>query len=196
MGAALSYEAARPTTKPKRGAVMKTASERIDPNVPRRLGPCRSRRRVYSTSMTSLEPALQSTRWRMRPTQRKRRRFGFNRDHRSTAWPRTDRIHQALSTDLWATQMPAFLWFHGGGQVLGYAAQDDATLKRLCTEVCCIVAAREYRLAPEARSPAGAEDGYTAYRWLLEEAAKLASTSGGSESRVPVVAAASLRPPF
>ena len=42
--------------------------------------------------------------------------------------------------------MPALLWFHGGGQVLGYAAQDDAALKRLCTQVGCIVAAVDYRL--------------------------------------------------
>ena len=83
--------------------------------------------------------------------------------------------------------MPAFLWFHGGGQVLGYAAQDDAVLKRLCTEVGCIVAAIDYRLAPEARSPAAAEDGYSAYRWLRQEATKL----GIDEQRIGIAGASS-----
>ena len=84
-----------------------------------------------------------------------------------------------------ATPMPAFLWFHGGGQVLGYAAQDDAALKRICTQVGCIVAAIDYRLAPEARSPAAAEDGYTAFRWLLEQATKL----GIDEQRIAIAGA-------
>jgi acetyl esterase/lipase len=83
------------------------------------------------------------------------------------------------------TPMPALLWFHGGGQVLGYAAQDDAALKRLCTEVGCIVAAVDYRLAPEARSPAASKDGFSAYQWLLEEATRL----GIDEDRIGIAGA-------
>lgn len=69
--------------------------------------------------------------------------------------------------------MPVLLWFHGGGQVLGYAAQDDPTLKRLCLEVGCAAASVDYRLAPEAPAPAAAEDGLLAYRWLRSQAAAL-----------------------
>lgn len=65
---------------------------------------------------------------------------------------------------------PLLLWFHGGGQVLGYAEQDDPALKRLVARVGCAVAAVEYRLAPESPSPAGAEDGVAAYRWLRANA--------------------------
>ncbi|MGK2911787.1 MAG: alpha/beta hydrolase [Sphingobium sp.] len=68
---------------------------------------------------------------------------------------------------------PALLWFHGGGQLLGFAAQEDAYLKRLSHEVGCIVVSVDYRLAPEAPSPAGAEDGYGAYRWVRIAAGQL-----------------------
>ncbi|MGW4807141.1 alpha/beta hydrolase fold domain-containing protein [Kitasatospora sp. NPDC004272] len=79
-----------------------------------------------------------------------------------------------------AGPLPALLWFHGGGQVLGYAAQDDPTLKHLALEVGCLVASVEYRLAPEAPAPAAAEDGLLAYRWLRGQAAAL----GVEEDRV------------
>ncbi|MFD5218936.1 alpha/beta hydrolase [Streptomyces tendae] len=69
--------------------------------------------------------------------------------------------------------LPALLWFHGGGQVLGYAAQDDPTLKRLVLEVGCIVASVDYRLAPEAPAPSAAEDGLLAYRRLRSQATAL-----------------------
>ncbi|MEU1283906.1 alpha/beta hydrolase [Kitasatospora sp. NPDC005856] len=69
--------------------------------------------------------------------------------------------------------LPVVLWFHGGGQVLGFAAQDDPWLKRLCARLGCAVAAVDYRLAPETRAPGAAEDGYAAHRWLVREAAAL-----------------------
>lgn len=85
--------------------------------------------------------------------------------------------------------LPVLIWFHGGGQVIGFAAQEDSYLKALSREVGCAVAAVDYRLAPEAPSPAGAEDGYSVYRWLRDQADKigidadrigLAGTSGGA----------------
>jgi acetyl esterase/lipase len=69
--------------------------------------------------------------------------------------------------------LPALLWFHGGGQVLGFAGQEDTYLKRVCRVVGCMVASVDYRLAPEARSPAAAEDGYLAYQWLRRETSNL-----------------------
>ncbi|MFD0508640.1 alpha/beta hydrolase [Streptomyces chiangmaiensis] len=79
-----------------------------------------------------------------------------------------------------AGPLPVLLWFHGGGQVLGYAAQDDPNLKRLCLEVGCIAASVDYRLAPEAPAPAASEDGLLAYRWLRRQAATL----GIDDSRI------------
>ena len=69
--------------------------------------------------------------------------------------------------------LPALLWFHGGGQVLGYAGQEDAYLKRIAAEVECIVISVNYRLAPEAKSPAAALDGIAAYKWVCAEAGAL-----------------------
>lgn len=69
--------------------------------------------------------------------------------------------------------LPVMLWFHGGGQVLGFAAQDDAWLKPLCSQLACAVAVVDYRLAPETPSPGAAEDGFTAYQWLVREAQDL-----------------------
>lgn len=74
--------------------------------------------------------------------------------------------------------LPVLVWFHGGGQVLGYAAQDDPTLKHLVLEVGCIVASVDYRLAPEAPAPAAAEDGLLAHRWLRSQAAALGIDEG------------------
>ncbi|GAA2985793.1 alpha/beta hydrolase [Streptomyces lactacystinicus] len=69
--------------------------------------------------------------------------------------------------------LPVLLWFHGGGQVLGFAAQDDPWLKQLAARLGCAVAAVDYRLAPETPAPGAAEDGYTAHRWLVREAPAL-----------------------
>ncbi|MFD9592600.1 alpha/beta hydrolase [Kitasatospora sp. NPDC059973] len=66
--------------------------------------------------------------------------------------------------------LPVLLWFHGGGQVLGFAAQDDPWLKRLGASLGCAVAVVDYRLAPETPAPGAAEDGFTAYQWLGREA--------------------------
>ncbi|MFH8805078.1 alpha/beta hydrolase fold domain-containing protein [Streptomyces sp. NPDC017936] len=69
--------------------------------------------------------------------------------------------------------LPVIVWFHGGGQVLGFAAQDTPWLKPLSAALGCAVVAVDYRLAPETPAPGAAEDGYTAYRWISDNAADL-----------------------
>jgi acetyl esterase/lipase len=68
---------------------------------------------------------------------------------------------------------PLLVWFHGGGQILGDAAEDDPKLKKLVSQIRCAVAAVDYRLAPEALSPAGAEDAAMAFQWLVDNASLL-----------------------
>lgn len=63
---------------------------------------------------------------------------------------------------------PAVLWIHGGGMVIGTAAQDDAICKHFADALGATVASVEYRLAPEHPYPVPAEDCYTALRWLAE----------------------------
>lgn len=64
------------------------------------------------------------------------------------------------------TTAPALLWIHGGGYVLGTAAQDDVLCRRFVTELGITVASVEYRLAPEHPYPAPLEDCYAALQWL------------------------------
>jgi NADPH:quinone reductase-like Zn-dependent oxidoreductase len=99
--------------------------------------------------------------------------------------------------------LPAMLWFHGGGQVLGFAAQDEPWLKGLCKTLGCAVAAVDYRLAPETPAPGAAEDGYAAYQWISQNAADLGiarariglagQSGGGGIAAAAALAAAGLR---
>jgi acetyl esterase/lipase len=63
-------------------------------------------------------------------------------------------------------QGPALLWIHGGGYVIGRAAQDDVLCRRYARELGATVASVEYRLAPEHPYPAPLEDCYSALTWL------------------------------
>jgi acetyl esterase/lipase len=64
---------------------------------------------------------------------------------------------------------PAMLWMHGGGYVMGTAAQDDALCRRFAQELGIIVAAVEYRLAPEQKFPVPLHDCYDALNWLVHQ---------------------------
>ncbi|MEH3130910.1 MAG: alpha/beta hydrolase [Mycolicibacterium neoaurum] len=64
------------------------------------------------------------------------------------------------------TPNPALLWIHGGGYVIGSAAQDDATCRRFADALGATVVSVNYRLAPQHPYPAGLEDCYTALTWL------------------------------
>jgi acetyl esterase/lipase len=77
------------------------------------------------------------------------------------------RIHRPDSaTD---SALPAVLWIHGGGYVLGSARLDDRAARRLATELGALVASVEYRLAPENPYPAALDDCYAALQWLLTQ---------------------------
>ena len=65
---------------------------------------------------------------------------------------------------------PAMLWIHGGGYVLGSAAQDDEVCTYLSAHVGIPVASVEYRLAPEHPFPAPLDDCYEALCWLARQA--------------------------
>jgi acetyl esterase/lipase len=62
--------------------------------------------------------------------------------------------------------LPALLWMHGGGYVLGSLQGDDYKVRQLVENVGCIVVSVEYRLAPEHPFPAPLEDCYAALMWL------------------------------
>lgn len=60
----------------------------------------------------------------------------------------------------------ALLWMHGGGYVIGTAAQDDSLCRRLVKRLGIPVAAVEYRLAPKHPYPAALNDCYEVLTWL------------------------------
>ena len=59
-------------------------------------------------------------------------------------------------------QLPALLYFHGGGWISGGIASHDAICASLSALGLCRVIAVDYRLAPEHRFPAALEDGRAA----------------------------------
>lgn len=62
--------------------------------------------------------------------------------------------------------LPALLWIHGGGYVIGSAAMDDATCARFADRLGLFVVSVDYRLAPEHPFPTPLEDCYAGLRWL------------------------------
>jgi acetyl esterase/lipase len=62
---------------------------------------------------------------------------------------------------------PALLWIHGGGYVIGSAAQDDVLCRRFAQVLGATVVSVDYRLAPDHPYPAPLEDCYSALQWLV-----------------------------
>jgi acetyl esterase/lipase len=73
------------------------------------------------------------------------------------------RLHRPLHDD---SAGGALLWIHGGGYVIGSAAQDDRLCRRFAHRLGVPVAAVDYRLAPKNPYPAALEDCYEALAWL------------------------------
>jgi acetyl esterase len=77
---------------------------------------------------------------------------------------------------------PALMFFHGGGWVVGDLDTHDPLCRALTNEARCITVAVDYRLAPENKFPAAAEDCYAASQWVAGNAAAI----GASHARLAV----------
>ena len=62
---------------------------------------------------------------------------------------------------------PLFLWFHGGGWVIGDLETADATCRSLANRSGAVVISVDYRLAPEHPAPAAADDCLAAVMWAV-----------------------------
>ncbi len=68
--------------------------------------------------------------------------------------------------------LPALVYLHGGGWVFGNIDGVDRNCRALANAVQCVVVNVEYRLAPEHKYPAAAEDAYAVVTYLAEHAAE------------------------
>ncbi|KLT40390.1 lipase/ esterase [Cutaneotrichosporon oleaginosum] len=77
--------------------------------------------------------------------------------------------------------VPVFIWYHGGGMVLGSLDAENALCTRIAAVGCAVVAV-DYRLAPEHPFPAGADDAWATLRYVVEHG----SEHGLDASRIGV----------
>lgn len=73
---------------------------------------------------------------------------------------------------LWANshdpEQPVLLYLHGGGFVIGSIETCESMCRALAVESGAAVVAIDYRLAPEHKYPAGLQDCWAAFTWLVE----------------------------
>ena len=70
-------------------------------------------------------------------------------------------------------QLPALIYFHGGGWVIGDLDTHDGICRTLANAARLMVVAVDYRLAPEQQFPAAVEDGIAATEWVAQAARAL-----------------------
>jgi acetyl esterase/lipase len=68
--------------------------------------------------------------------------------------------------------LPALVWMHPGGWVLGNIELEDIMARELVKNVRCAVISVEYRLAPEHPYPAALEDCYAVLKWVANDGKK------------------------
>jgi acetyl esterase len=97
----------------------------------------------------------------------------------TAAGPLPIRLYRPAGT---ADVLPVVVWLHGGGWALGSVDTHDNVCRFLCTEGPLLVVSVDYRLAPEAKSPAQHADTLAALQWA---AANIAA-HGGDPARLVV----------
>lgn len=75
-------------------------------------------------------------------------------------------------------QLPALVFFHGGGWVLGDIETHDPLCRLLANRSGCAVVSVDYRLAPEHKFPAAVEDAVAVTRYLAAQGEALGIDGG------------------
>ena len=81
-----------------------------------------------------------------------------------------------------ATGLPVLVYLHGGGWVICDLETHDPTCRAISNGAGCVVVSVDYRLAPEHKFPAAADDAYAATAWVAQHAQEL----GADASRVAI----------
>ena len=71
-----------------------------------------------------------------------------------------------------AGALPALVYMHGGGFIVGSLDQFETAMRRLCEGAGVQVYAVDYKLAPEYQWPVQIEEGEFVVRWLFDHAAE------------------------
>ena len=69
--------------------------------------------------------------------------------------------------------LPVVVFFHGGGWVIGNLDSHDHMARTIAAKAECVVVSVDYRLAPEHRFPAAADDAWAAVDYVATHAAEL-----------------------
>ena len=69
--------------------------------------------------------------------------------------------------------MPAIVYFHGGGHVIGSLDTHDFVARNLCGGTGAMVASVDYRMGPEHKFPAAVDDCFAALQWVHANTASL-----------------------
>ena len=72
-----------------------------------------------------------------------------------------------------SARLPVLMFFHGGGWVIGDLDTHDTLCRQLTAGAGISVVAVDYRLAPEHKFPAAADDAWSATTWVVDHAAEL-----------------------
>lgn len=78
---------------------------------------------------------------------------------------------------------PAILHTHGGGFILGTAAQAVRGLQDIARSLDCIIVTVDYRVAPETTYAGSMEDNYAGLKWLYTNAERI----GADRARIAVM---------
>ena len=100
--------------------------------------------------------------------------MSFTRDHLPTLGGIQVPVREYRPAGVQPTDtLPALVYFHGGGWVIGNIETHDVLCRQLCQASGCAVFSVDYRLAPEHVFPAAYEDALAAFHWVVSQAPDL-----------------------
>jgi len=81
-----------------------------------------------------------------------------------------DQINIRVYTPKGQGPFPIFIYYHGGGWVLGDLETADPSCRMIANQTGHVVVSVDYRLSPEHKFPVPVEDAYAALKWVSENA--------------------------